>query len=1130
MKKLLIIGLFLVGFLGVQKEAKATHIMGMNVNYEHIAADSFWIYLDFWEYCGGSAFNGSPTSAAQGGFGGWRVHCAQTETSSPLFQAPLDTLIDVSPICDSLSATLNSCIAGWQTGLLGIRWYKYKDLLVLSEDLPTATCDEFIIFYGTGARNTGTNYNNQPGIAAYTTIRQSTYPNNSSPRFTTNKPIPFFCDGQDVTYNWGVVEQDGDSLYWELDTAITNAFNFVTWPSYITYSTIPTPPLTFSGLEPMQGVDIDPATGELTFTALKPPGFIAANYAIAVKVSEYDPETGALISTTQRDVQFIVTDSCNNNAPQQDTTGVLNFSGTGAQTGPNLIDVCVGQSFSFQVAVFDLDTAGNFSNDSLNITCNIDSVLPGATWTTLGTNPDTVTISWTAVPVNQTFVPFNITVEDDFCPVTGFNIFNYIIRISPRTFLGPDTAICSLDTIQLDANGGDTFYWSVLYGDPIQVGTNFGCVQCKDPWIHPSQTTAYVVESNLNETCGNKDTIVVEVFNQFPVEMEPINGGTVDTVVYCSTDGLDTLVAQTPGGTYLGPGIVNTTAGVFAPDILDPGFGRDSTVTVTYVLEGVCANTSELNIRVKGQPDARVLTQGPFCKNSTSEQLEGYTPGGTWSGPNITSSGIFDPSAYANTAPDTVMILHTVDDSGCVFTDSAQFRIINEYNSAIDSLPKICQGEEVSILLNDYEADPFGTWSGENVEEDPNRAGFFYFNSENVKAGTYDITYSIEGECGTETTEQLVVSLLPDATIYGADSVYCDNIVDSVILETEREDGRWGGSLPSLHDGYFIPSTMGEGLYTITYELYDTVTTCYNKEEVEVRIARTPVRPKLDGGGPYCQGDNWWVRGDGLLSNTYKWYAWDGTFREENVDSVLTIADMELLGAGNPFEYGELVDMPTTIFGTQVSEYGCESAYSKLEVIVKPSPNALFVIDSTQSDVERALDGVLTANAPFTATYLNLSGPDSFDLTYTWDFGGYSQVFDETGDPITETIPEIGSYAVKLIADNGQCTDTHTVIVRIDRITNFFVPNVFTPNGDNNNDLFEWDIEGIDEFRMTVYNRWGKKVFETEDLNTFWDGRRQNDGAECESGTYFYVISGKEQTLDAEPVEWRGDVTLLREE
>ncbi|MEX2596324.1 MAG: gliding motility-associated C-terminal domain-containing protein [Salibacteraceae bacterium] len=1124
MKKLLL-PLFLIACLSfVASPLLASHNQGMNITYRHINGDTFEVIIDFMRYCGGTAF--SPSGQPQSAAGlpnsvNATLFCSDQGFSTNINLA-MDTTIEASPICAAQSY-LSTCPpnGNYQTGLLGIQWAIYKGTFSFSQ-LGQSTCSEWMMYTSICCRNNGTNFVGSPSLLAYAKLNQADFPTNSAVQFTTPKPVPFFCDGQEVTYNWGAVELDGDSLYWELDTAIAG-FNATTGFTYIPYNaTIPA-----TGLEPIPGITIDDETGQVQFTAYIPPGYNLANYAVAVRVDEYNANTGAYKGSVHRDVQFIVLDSCDNNPPV-DQQGIQNFSGSGALLDSNTIEVCFGQDFEFDLLIYDYDSAGNLSNDSMTITCNIGQLLPGATYTTTGTNPDTVHISWTAVPTNLTLVPFNLTVEDDNCPVTGFNIYNYKIRIVPSTFLGPDTAICSLDTIQLNANGGDTFSWSVLYGDPIQIGTNFGCVQCKDPWIHPSVTTAYVVESNLSATCGNKDTIVVEVFNEFPVDLTPSHGGTVDTVVYCSTDPLDTFNALTPGGTFLGPGIVNTVDGVFAPDLLDPGFGKDSSVIITYVLEGICANTFELPVRVKGQPDARVLTQGPFCKLSTEEQLEGYTAGGTWNGPNTTTTGLFDPSAYANTAPDTVMIYHTVDDSGCVFTDSAQFRIINEYNSAIDSLPKICAGEELELLLNQYEGDPFGVWSGKNVTEDENNPGDFYFSTEGIKAGTYEITYTIEGECGTSTTDELVISLLPDASIFGADSVYCDNIVDSVQLETAREEGNWGGSLVELHDGYFVPNRVGEGVYTITYELYDTVTTCYNKEEVEVRIARTPVSPKLHGGGPYCQGDNWTVRGDGLLSNTYKWYSWDGTYMNE--DSVLTLADMELLGAGNPFFFGELVDMPTAIYGTQVSEYGCESAYSRLETIVKPSPEAFFVVDSTASDVARGLDGTMSGNVPLEVTFINLSGPDSSQLSYTWTFGNYENYTEIEGDPQTFTFEEIGTFTVELVADNGQCTDSHLLLIRADRVTNFFIPNVFTPNGDNNNDLFEWEIEGIDNFQMVVYNRWGKKVFETTEIDDYWDGTRMNGGSECDPGTYFYVITGQEQTLDAENVEWRGDLTLIREE
>ena len=112
----------------------------------------------------------------------------------------------------------------------------------------------------------------------------------------------------------------------------------------------------------------------------------------------------------------------------------------------------------------------------------------------------------------------------------------------------------------------------------------------------------YVVESNLEEACGNKDTIVVEVFEKFPINLTPDVGGTAAELVYCASDPLDTLISETPGGTYLGSGIVNAVDGVFAPDILDPGSGNDTVVQIIYLLEGICANSDTIDIRVKGAP------------------------------------------------------------------------------------------------------------------------------------------------------------------------------------------------------------------------------------------------------------------------------------------------------------------------------------------------------------------------------------------------------------------------------------------------------------------------------------------------------------------------------------------------
>jgi gliding motility-associated-like protein len=67
------------------------------------------------------------------------------------------------------------------------------------------------------------------------------------------------------------------------------------------------------------------------------------------------------------------------------------------------------------------------------------------------------------------------------------------------------------------------------------------------------------------------------------------------------------------------------------------------------------------------------------------------------------------------------------------------------------------------------------------------------------------------------------------------------------------------------------------------------------------------------------------------------------------------------------------------------------------------------------------------------------------------------------------------------------------------------LPNIFTPNGDGDNDLFKVMLN-YDNY--IIYNRWGQKIFETNELNKFWDGKTQK-GDDAPDGMYYYVIQGK---------------------
>ena len=81
---------------------------------------------------------------------------------------------------------------------------------------------------------------------------------------------------------------------------------------------------------------------------------------------------------------------------------------------------------------------------------------------------------------------------------------------------------------------------------------------------------------------------------------------------------------------------------------------------------------------------------------------------------------------------------------------------------------------------------------------------------------------------------------------------------------------------------------------------------------------------------------------------------------------------------------------------------------------------------------------------------------------------------------------------------------SNAVIEYIPRV-NFFIPNTFTPNGDEHNDLLITMGRKIAIFNMIITNRWGEVVFTTNDINKFWDGKF--DGTPVKQGTYTYQVN-----------------------
>jgi gliding motility-associated-like protein len=89
------------------------------------------------------------------------------------------------------------------------------------------------------------------------------------------------------------------------------------------------------------------------------------------------------------------------------------------------------------------------------------------------------------------------------------------------------------------------------------------------------------------------------------------------------------------------------------------------------------------------------------------------------------------------------------------------------------------------------------------------------------------------------------------------------------------------------------------------------------------------------------------------------------------------------------------------------------------------------------------------------------------------------------------------------------------------------IPNVFTPNGDGKNDVFNITIKGEEIYDLKIWNRWGGKVFESTNSKVQWNGKTNNTGEDNPEGTYYFVF--KYQLRGKSEVTVRGSITLLRD-
>lgn len=636
MKKILILFATIFLLTGFNK-LEASHIPGANITWTCNPNNplEYTFTLTLFRTCPGT----HPSTMSASYFEITNT-CGLTNPVVPTFNQ-VGQPVDINQICPG---QLSSCSGGPSTNP-GTWMYTYQATITFP-----ANCNSWNINFDLCCRDASTNTNGGSGNNVYveSSLNTVTAPcNNSS--VVTAQPIPYYCAGQTSTYCVTSTDAEGDSLY------------YVLVPPQGGSGAIITHPAPYSAGSPLQNSTWDPTTGCLTFTQPT-----TGNFVVNVQIQSYDA-FGNLTGYVNHDFQVIVL-SCSNQAPTPPPV-ITNVSGS-ASVNNNTVDLCIGENICFDVVFTDADPL-----DSVYITTNGTTILPGATFTQTGSNPVTGTFCWTATGGFSGSI-VNFVARDQFCPIAGQTSFSVTFNIGTGVYAGPDQTICTGNTAQLQVANATNPVWTSISGDPIQVGTNISCDSCASPTITPSQTTTYVVTSDsVPGICNFTDTVVITVLNAV--------GPQISDTAICA------------GGTVVidaGSGYTNYA---WSPACC---VGQFATISVpgTYIVSVdtlVCTLTDTFVVTQAPSPTPTITGNDFYCNNDlTTLGVSGTYNSYTWNPGGQNSSSI-----TTGTGTYTVTV---TDSNGCTGT-SPSVTVTNSDPQATINLPDtVCPGDYTILSVS----------------------------------------------------------------------------------------------------------------------------------------------------------------------------------------------------------------------------------------------------------------------------------------------------------------------------------------------------------------------------------------------------------------------------------------------
>lgn len=736
----------------------------------------------------------------------------------------------------------------------------------------------------------------------------------------------------------------------------------------------------------------------------------------------------------------------------------------------------------------DLQPFSSYASPGMTINCEDTITLRASgdggqvpyyyNWST-GETTDTIVVS----PPN----PIVYTVQiSDVCGQSETQTISINV-VGPDAVASDDVSLCIGNSTPLTVDGGTSWLWEADPPDASLVGQE----TLQNIIVTPIVTTDYTI--TVFDECGNQDVDYVTV------SVGELTADAGDDITIC-TDQSTTLTAGPSGNltyTWTENGIPYGTGQTIT---VTPTADATYCVTVTDNLCTTSISTDCIEVFVTDMTVSATSDVSEICIGEPVELTASNNPSSgsgiyTWSDGTNTYSG-----QTITVFPDITTNYTVTIDDGCVKESLPVTVTVHPLPivTATAAASSICPDEFVTL-----NAGGAMSYSWMANPSDPSLTGQEILDAPSVSPVSNTI-YTVTGTDinGCVNTDEISITVKP--------RMYADFEVPAAVCEGDNITINYtgNGNSAATYDWSFdggntIPGS-GQGPHQISWGTMGTKTitlivtqnSCVSDQVIQtVEVNPTPVADFSQGITKGCVPLTVDFTNESTNTTPDATYLWD-------LGSAGSVTD-----ASHSFEFTQpgTYDVSLT-----VSNPGCSDQMTvPLLVEAWPVPVADFTADPLKVSLKNP---VITFNSTTPAG----------NLTYEW----------LTGDGNTYTVPDFthtyvdsGVYKVMMtIVNEFGCQDSTSQMITITPKYMIKVPTAFTPNNDGRNDEFRIIGNGVQKFRITIYNRWGSLIFESSDINHSWDGKI--NGQQALPGTYVYHTYFMDDNNEVS--EQTGSFTLIK--